>query len=344
MSAGPKSSADHRHTVTRTLKIGARFARIDNDVLQSKDLSFRARGVLAYVLSMPADWRHSAESLSSQSGEGLHAVRAALRELRNGGYARLETIRGAGGKIGSTWHFSESPSAEKPHSVKCSPGIEKPRSAPGVDLPNAVKPGFGKPDAGQPDAGQPDAGKPAPYITTIDQTTIDQTTIDQTTIDQTTILATAGAATGEVIKNEASSKIPKASTAPRDLIFEAIAKVDNVKLADLTTSGRGALNRARMEIVKAMPDVTPAEITRREYILKKMYPTATMSATSLAKHWARCGTMPLDPGSYAAAEVRRIEREAEAEAKAKADRETALNQNSFLNDLTNEVAAARAMP
>ncbi|MBC7367322.1 MAG: hypothetical protein H7343_11025 [Undibacterium sp.] len=126
----------------------------------------------------------------------------------------------------------------------------------------------------------------------------------------------------------------------RDLIFEALAKVDNVKIAELTGGGRGSLNKARAEIFKASPNVTPAEITRRAAILRAMYPTATMSAAFLAKHWARCGNMPQDPSSYAAAETRRLEREAAAEDKAKAEREHESFNNPFLNNLTNETAAA----
>ena len=133
---------------------------------------------------------------------------------------------------------------------------------------------------------------------------------------------------------------PKKQERPRDLIFEALAAVENVKLAELTPPGRGALNKARSLIVTASPDVTPAEIARREAILRKMYPNATMSASALAKHWARCGTVPLDPASYAAAERRRLEREAAEEAEAKAKREADLAQNTFADALIAEVAAA----
>ena len=43
----------------------SRYARIDNALLQDRELSFRARGILAYVLSRPKNWQHSAHRLAA---------------------------------------------------------------------------------------------------------------------------------------------------------------------------------------------------------------------------------------------------------------------------------------
>lgn len=151
-----------RITVTRTPKPknGAQFARIDNAVLQSDALSFRARGLLAYVISRPADWQHSAESLSNASSEGMHAIRGALRELVSAGHACLVARRGPDGTVRNGWFFTEAPSAINQHPVTHSPDTEKPHSAPDTDLPRPVKP-----TPGEPESGQPHSGKPALYET-----------------------------------------------------------------------------------------------------------------------------------------------------------------------------------
>jgi hypothetical protein len=167
-------------TVTRSGKSrAARFARIDNVVLQHKDLSFRARGVLAYVLSMPDTWRHSAKSLSHASPDGMSAIRCAMRELDVAGFATLQKVREKGGRVVNRWIFRESPSAEKLHPVKVPPSTEN--SDPVEPSPSMRLPGPGGPDSGEPGLGGPGLGKPALLETTVSETTDSETTDKKTT-------------------------------------------------------------------------------------------------------------------------------------------------------------------
>ena len=67
------------------------FAILRNEVLRDTRLSFRARGILAYVLSRPDNWRESAKELAAQGREGRGAILRALTELEEAGYRR--TVR-----------------------------------------------------------------------------------------------------------------------------------------------------------------------------------------------------------------------------------------------------------
>lgn len=65
-----------------------KFVQIANAALQDRRLSFKARGVLAFVVSLPPDAHLTAAWLEQQGAEGREAIRSALRELEKCGYYR----------------------------------------------------------------------------------------------------------------------------------------------------------------------------------------------------------------------------------------------------------------
>lgn len=63
------------------------WTEISNDVLRDKSLSYRARGILARLLSNADGFAMNADDLAEESpGEGRDAVRKSLSELQNSGY------------------------------------------------------------------------------------------------------------------------------------------------------------------------------------------------------------------------------------------------------------------
>ena len=96
-------------TIVRTPRIERDFTIIPNRALRDPHLSYRARGVLAYVLSMPDNWRTNAETLARQGVEGRDAIRAALNELIAVGYARRVKSQDERGRYTTELHFYDYP-------------------------------------------------------------------------------------------------------------------------------------------------------------------------------------------------------------------------------------------
>lgn len=86
------------------------YTQIDKRCLEDCRLSWRARGILAYLLSKPDNWQVSVKDIQLGGKEGREAVQAAMKELEKIGYARLESDRGQDGRVlGKRWVICEEP-------------------------------------------------------------------------------------------------------------------------------------------------------------------------------------------------------------------------------------------
>ena len=66
------------------------YTVIRNKTLRDSRLSFKARGLLAYLLSLPDDAVVNRDRLGQAGPDGTASVRSALQELVAGGYLRHE--------------------------------------------------------------------------------------------------------------------------------------------------------------------------------------------------------------------------------------------------------------
>lgn len=97
-----------------------RFSIVDNKVIEDERLSFKARGLLIYMLSKPDDWKFYTEELAKRSNkDGISAIKTALNEIEDAGYLTRKQGHKKNGQFTSQdWILTDtstnSPQAEKP--------------------------------------------------------------------------------------------------------------------------------------------------------------------------------------------------------------------------------------
>jgi hypothetical protein len=99
------------------------FTKIPNEWVRDGDLSLKARGLLALLMSHSPGWEVSIGSLIQHGKEGRDAIKAAVSELEAAGYLRREQPR-ADGKFGEVLWITQTPMTGKPLTEK--PLTEKP--------------------------------------------------------------------------------------------------------------------------------------------------------------------------------------------------------------------------
>ena len=91
------------------------FTIIGNTGLKDKRLTLKAKGLLAYMLSLPDDWTFYETELTKHSKDGRDAIRSALRELEGAGYLVRNQEREDSGKFGQKeWKVWDEPLTDKP--------------------------------------------------------------------------------------------------------------------------------------------------------------------------------------------------------------------------------------
>lgn len=89
--------------VIRVRKRPNNFVMLDKTFLEDDRLSFKAKGILAYLLSKPDNWKVIVGNLVKYSKDGKSAVYAGLKELKECGYYVKTPIRSEDGRRISRW-------------------------------------------------------------------------------------------------------------------------------------------------------------------------------------------------------------------------------------------------
>lgn len=117
------------------------FAIIGNELLQSEDLTYEAKGLLVELLSRPEDWRLVKSQLLRQH-TGKDRLTRILGELQTAGFVKIEVARASDGKISDRyWVVASEPlfASEKPNDGKPCVGQSTTKANPPLQIKTATK-------------------------------------------------------------------------------------------------------------------------------------------------------------------------------------------------------------
>ena len=94
--------------VIRTEKI-TNYTKVDNNYLEDKNISLKAKGLLTLMLSLPDDWKFNIKGLCLLCKESRLAITNALNELKDNNYLEIEKSYDYDGKFIYEYTIYENP-------------------------------------------------------------------------------------------------------------------------------------------------------------------------------------------------------------------------------------------
>jgi DnaD/phage-associated family protein len=91
-------------SIVRVTKRENPFVQIDKRVFEDPELSWKAKGIMGYLLSKPDNWKTYIADLEKRSKDGRDSVRAGIKELEQRGYLVKVQVRDENGKF-KGWEY-----------------------------------------------------------------------------------------------------------------------------------------------------------------------------------------------------------------------------------------------
>lgn len=109
-------------TFIRTCK-DRNYTVLDNTFIRDVTLSWKAKGVMTYLLSLPDDWSVNFSEVLKHSADGETALKSIIKELKEHGYLISKRLQSADGKFaGFTYEIVENPQSNNHQEEKPSGG------------------------------------------------------------------------------------------------------------------------------------------------------------------------------------------------------------------------------
>ncbi len=117
------------------LYIEKNYGIAPNKLLNSEELTFKAKGLFTFLQAKPDGWKFSVNRIKQQSKDGKDSVNAGLKELEKNGYLKRKAIKNKDGKWdGYDYFLTENPFTENPSTDK--PSTENRATLSNKDISN----------------------------------------------------------------------------------------------------------------------------------------------------------------------------------------------------------------
>jgi hypothetical protein len=157
-------------TIIRTVKNrDTPYTMINRAVVNDAQLSWEARGVLAYLLDKPDNWVVCLSDLVRKGPGGAGRMRRILAELEATGYIHRQCLKNAAGRFSWITTVYETPQLAEV-TVRPDPGLPSTANPPTANPPTANPPTANPPTANPPTANPPTANLPIYNVLTIPNT------------------------------------------------------------------------------------------------------------------------------------------------------------------------------
>lgn len=112
---------------------------MSNYHLQDRNLTYKAKGLLSFMLSLPDDWDYSLKGLCAISKESGDGIRSILKELQEHHYLEIEKTRGDKGYFEYNYLIYEIPHYINKEMIKNTPDTGNPYlDVPDMEIPTQI--------------------------------------------------------------------------------------------------------------------------------------------------------------------------------------------------------------
>lgn len=116
------------------------YTIMSNYHLRDRNLSYKAKGLLSFMLSLPEDWDYSLKGLCAISKESRDGIRSILNELKDNNYLEIERVRNDKGLFEYNYLIYEKPINNERGNENCPDILYPDTDIPYMDSPSTEKP------------------------------------------------------------------------------------------------------------------------------------------------------------------------------------------------------------
>ena len=104
--------------MNKLYNLNVTYGRVPSDLLNSDQLTLKAKGLYAYIENKPKGWRFSSERIAKEIKDGIKAIQSGLNELEQAGYLTRVRQRDAENNQFTIYYLHSQPTIQDAYDIK----------------------------------------------------------------------------------------------------------------------------------------------------------------------------------------------------------------------------------